>query len=167
MTKSISQNILPNNLSLYTSAQLCSIYTIRRTLLPLLSMRMAPNNVIGIWNDHCYKQNVLISNFYQLKVAFSNLNNANQDGSKFSRKSWGWDKTNKFITDCQKNTTVSETFAHLQNWRYSLHRSRHHLSLPVAEKPSSQHPPVHISPTMICQVNVMRKSIWLNPKFSA
>ena len=47
---------------LYTPAQLCSVYTMRRIRLPLLSMSLALNNVIGIWNDHGYRQSGIISN---------------------------------------------------------------------------------------------------------
>lgn len=63
----------------------------------------------------------------------------------------------------QKDNTIWETFAYQQNWRYSLHRSQHHLSLQVAEKSSSQYPPVHIRSAVICLANISEKfHIWSN-----
>jgi hypothetical protein len=44
-----------------------------------------------------------------------------------------------------------KAFGYLQRKKYSLYRNLGHLFLPIAERPSGQHPPVH--QTYMCELN--------------
>ena len=63
--KKDSQNeVLLNTLSSYASVDNLSSHIVRRILLPLISMRMAANNVKRISNDHGYKKILALNKIY-------------------------------------------------------------------------------------------------------